>query len=182
MILKSSRSLAPFGENFIVNTGDQIFKLGLQSTDAKAKITAQIFKGITDIVKIGVGHSLHQFSTGTISDDRSQLEAQLKDYNAATDFNYKDNGRDAFEAEPPPKGLTWDDVAGARDMADVLMAEAQVEEAAKKAKKEGGGFFWRALWWGQEEGEGEVREGFEAFDVYDEDEYQAKTSAPGKRT
>ena len=59
-------------------------------------MTAQILKGITDIVKIGVGRSLHQFSTGFSTDDRSKLEDQLKDYNAATDFNRKDNRHDAF--------------------------------------------------------------------------------------
>ena len=109
------------------------------------------------------------------------LEAQLKDYNAATDFNDKDNRRDAFEAEPPSKGLTWDDVAEARDMADTLMVEAQVGEAAKKAKKEGGGLFG-GLFGGDKKKEKEKEKGSKYSMFYDENEYEAKTSGQGKRS
>lgn len=106
----------------------------------------------------------------------------MKDYNAATEFNHKDNRRDAFEAEPPSKGLTWDDVAEARDVADTLMTEAQVGEAATNAKKEDGGFFG-GLFGGDKKKEKEKFEkGSKYSKFYDEDEYTAKTSAPGKRT
>ena len=65
-------------------------------------------------------------------------------------------------------------------MADTLMTEAQVGEAAKKAK-EGGGFFG-GLFGGDKKKEKETVEKGSKHSMFYDDEYAGKTSAPGKRT
>ena len=67
-------------------------------------------------------------------------------------------------------------------MADTLMTEAQVGEAAKKAKKEGGGFFGGVFGGDKKKEKETVEKGSKHSMFYNEDEYAAKTLASGRRT
>ena len=122
-----------FGENFLVNVGDQIFKIGSTSSDAKAKLAAQILKGITDLAKIGWGDSLHQFGKGASNKEEEALKSQRDAFAKMKDFNDPNNRRDAFEAEPPAKAITWDEIQEAKEIADSLFdAHADPKDKAQK--------------------------------------------------
>ena len=121
--------------------GDQIFKLGLQSSDAKAKIAAQILKGVTDLAKVRAGDPLHQFGSGTSDEERKKIKAQISDYSTMKDYNQPDNRRDTFEVDMPSEGLTLDDIQESMEIAEALFDQYSHGKDAEVKKKPGWSLF-----------------------------------------